>query len=753
MPLSNEDSASKSSDTNVQAAEQLEKLVDLLVDVMVNQEDSSESESVQEAVIPEKIKELPPANDPKPQLLETEKSTVSGTSDQEDLVVDVIVNQEDLSDSESVQEAVIPEKIKELPPANDPKPQLLETGGESSDQEDLDHLRQLIGDLQQKLIELENQVYEPTELVNPLLPLIAELLRLKVSDSRESLLDAIVPIIDQAIEKRAQQDSRAMSNALAMVIPAAISQQMKEHPEEVARAIAPEIALAIREQIKLERDSIARTLGPEMGKAIKAQIEHERDAMVDALYPVIGGTISKYMAEVVRSINQQVETALSPEGIKRKIRAKLKGVSEAELILNEAMPFTVEAIFLIHKATGLLIQEVQLSQSQRLDSEMLAGMLTAIRSFVNDWIARSGDVSELDKIEYGNSRIILEVAGYCYLAVIVKGEPSKSFIERIRQTLSQIIQDYDQQIQEFDGDPALIPASLQPLIKGLIETETESVASQKKSPNTLLILVFIVLGAILIPWGIINYRSRIANQIEAKAATALDATPELSVYRITPEVERGTLTLTGRVPNQYLRSEAEQVAKQVAPDLELDNNIIAVDVPPDPVFAAAEVKRVTSVLNQNEGVMISAEYENRKVTVEGIIPEMAQAQKIGQAFEEIPGVYSVVNTVQSQPPSIPTKIGFDSGSVQLKSADISDKIAFLVEYLRQYPQVELKIIGSSDPTGTSEVNKKLALARARVVKQALEKQGIDSNRLQIDNTSQSGRVVRFEPVITLKKGK
>ena len=126
--------------------------------------------------------------------------------------------------------------------------------------------------------------------------------------------------------------------------------------------------------MRIDRESISRSIGPEMGKAIKAQIELERDAMVDALYPVIGSTIAKYMVEVVNAINEKVENALSIEGIKRKIRAKIQGVSEAELILQEAIPYEVQAIFLIHKGSGLIIRELQPDLAHQLESDLLAGM-------------------------------------------------------------------------------------------------------------------------------------------------------------------------------------------------------------------------------------------------------------------------------------------------------------------------------------------------------------------------------------------
>jgi hypothetical protein len=94
---------------------------------------------------------------------------------------------------------------------------------------------------------------------------------------------------------------------------------------------------------------------------------------------------------------------------------------------------------------------------------MVAGMLTAIRSFVNDCIVQSGEVSELNQIEYGDSKIMLEVAGYCYMAVVIKGEPPHSFINKMRRNVSNLILNYGKLIQEFNGDPGTIPDALHPL--------------------------------------------------------------------------------------------------------------------------------------------------------------------------------------------------------------------------------------------------------------------------------------------------
>lgn len=592
---------------------------------------------------------------------------------------------------------------------------------------DLPGVRHLMATIDDKLGKLEHQIYEPQELIELMLPWIAEILSRKIADSREEVVNAIVPIIDEVIKAKTHENKSAMSAAIAELLPEALAQQIVNSPADIAKAIAPEVGLAIKEQIRLDQESIAQAIAPEMGKAITAQIKLERDSMVDALYPVIGSTISRYMAEAIKTINEKVSNAISVEGIGRKIRSQVQGVSEAELILKESVPFTVQAAFLIHKASGLIISEVQNSESYQLESEMVAGMLTAIRSFVNECIVQPGEASELNQIEYGDSKIMLEVAGYCYMAVVIKGEPPHSFINKMRRNVSNLILNYGKLIHDFNGDPGTVPDGLHPLIKTLFDPLQKEKST--KPPIALAGITLAALSLILVPWGIYQYRSSVERRLEANAVAALADTPELAVYRLDVAVDGKTLKLTGKLPNRELRAKAEKIVASTAPKLQLDNRIVAVDVPPDPVLTAAEVQRITAILNQREGVFISTRYGDRKVTVEGRVIDGADSQKIAQALKQIPGVQSVISTVKLEPPKITSRIYFQQGTTKLDSR-YGEIIASVKKFMDRYPHKQIKIIGHSDRTGELATNQQLSLRRAAAVRDALVRQGADPKRLQ-----------------------
>ncbi|MEG4286837.1 OmpA family protein [Microcoleus sp. A006_D1] len=635
-----------------------------------------------------------------------------------------------------------------------------------------------LGQIEQKLVAIEHRIYESTDLFTDLLkPLIDELMVSHHAQLEKSVIESILPLLDQVVGYNHQlnvkveeldrkltdaewggdreelmsrikilfpemmiqtinESRKSFTETITPIIDEVINTKTRENRHSMGVAISPAIPVGISHSISESPDEIAMAIAPEMASAIKQQIHLKREAMSDALYPIIGSTILKYMAEMMREINEKLESSLSPEGITRKFKAKMQGISEAELLIQETTPLTVKAVFLIQTASGLVISAVQDSEREQLESDMVAGMLTAIRAFVNDCISQSGTIAEIDAIEYGTSTIVLEVAGSCYLAVVMQGETRQWFKYKMRAIFKNILQEYGSQIQLFNGDPTTVPTEVNSNLQKLI-VDTEVKVKSSKLPM-LPIIGLAVLALIGVPWGIHQYRSGVAARLEADTNLALQSAPELSVYRLAADVKDKVLEISGRVPNQKLRLKAQKIAQQAAPKFRIDNKIIAVEVPADPVLAEADVKRTVALLNKVESINISARYAEGKVAVAGSVSKAADAQKITQAFEKIPGVKSVTNTVGivTQPPSqvIEVRLYFGTGSAILSQKEIAQKLGKVKEYMEENSTNNLRIIGYSDFKSSPAENQKLALERAINVKSALVKQGINGNRIQVAST-------------------
>ncbi|WP_204104012.1 MULTISPECIES: BON domain-containing protein [Spirulina sp. CCY15215] len=565
---------------------------------------------------------------------------------------------------------------------------------------------------QRQIAKIDRKLHDPATLGKLIFPVFGELLRRKIAQSPQEVIEIFVPLIASIVEERGREDKAAMSKALAGVIPGALSKQIGDAPDEVIQAIAPAIGRSIKEQVRLDKD-----------------------AMVDALYPVIGNTISKYMGEIIKSINKQVEDAFSLQGIYRKFRARIRGVSEAELILTQSVPFAVQAAFLIHKDSGLVIAEAQKADAQALEADMMAGMLTAIRSFASECVPQDGKTSELTEVDYESFQIVMEVAGYCYIATVTQGEPPAGFYTKLRNTLSAIILNYSygELIDKYNGDPSMIPRAVYELLESLINNPIEEVKTKKKRrPFGVLAIALFLFIFVGIPWGFFTYRQQVAHGLERQVMAALLSNSELAFYRINAEAKRKTVILNGQVPSDRLRQQAENIAVSLAPSWQLRNEIVTVGLPTDPDRLRQEIQRQSLVFNQLPGVKITVRYDETKgnVIVEGGISQNENSEKIAETFEKIPGVNSVLLTLNERPVPSQERICFDRGGITIARQEINNKLLPLADYLKENPDLKLRIIGHVDNSGEAQLTEDLAPRRAVVVRQVLRNAGIASNRLE-----------------------
>jgi hypothetical protein len=549
--------------------------------------------------------------------------------------------------------------------------------------------QRVVDEIQQSLRKLNANIYTPEELSKLLVPIINEVLQKRIAATEREVVSTLTPIIDKVFAERTQQDKSVIINALAPTVAKALKERHEKFPDEVAEDLAPLMGAAIREQVRLQRD-----------------------AMVDALYPIIGATIAKYMGEALRqfteNVNKKIENTFSFKGLARKAQAKVSGVSEAELILSESLPFSVEAAFLIHKSSGLLITEAR-SEGTQYDSDLVSGMLTAIRSFVNDWIARTGDVSEIDAIEYGRSKIMLEVAGHCYLAVVVEGEPPQQFVYNIRETLAHIIAESDREISAFQGDFSFIPTSVQERIRSLVVKPDSQNAIPTRKPSlarSLLQLAGVLFLLAAIPLGWYFYRQHQDGQTERVVTAAISSTLGFTNNPITVAANGENVHLSGNIPNDLLKQRAVQAAKLASPASIIHEALVLPEGPLHPAIVAADVDRVVAAFSKIRGVEISSSYK-----LLGTVPDKLLEKKIITEIERLPGVSIVASSFKKSRPTIDQAVYFTRATEFADDAPAT--FQRIKKLMSEFPSIRVRIIGYCDGLGTMAMRIPLTLARLR----------------------------------------
>jgi hypothetical protein len=215
-----------------------------------------------------------------------------------------------------------------------------------------------------------------------------------------------------------------------------------------------------------DKDALIATITPVLGDAIRRRISEAREEMIEALYPIIGQLVVRAVSEAVRdlarTVDAQVRTSFDLRSAWWRLRARLGGASAAEASLRQALPFRVEQVFLIHGESGLLLRHLSQVDSDQADSEVIGAMLSAIRDFASDAFGR-GETGELDVIEYGERRILVETAQHSYVAVVAAGVEPTGYRALMRERLIEIEHAHAPALSRYDGDASSFAAADEPL--------------------------------------------------------------------------------------------------------------------------------------------------------------------------------------------------------------------------------------------------------------------------------------------------
>ncbi len=241
-----------------------------------------------------------------------------------------------------------------------------------------------------------------------------------------------------------------------------------------------------------------------------------------------------------------------------------------------------------------------------------------------------------------------------------------------------------------------------------------------------LLAIALTLGALVgyVQW--IRPQRHLITQLES----ALAADPNLSLYRILPEVQGRRVILRGTVPHRELRQEIQTLINGLAPNYQIEDQLIVVD---GPVIAA--VNRLAATFNSLPGTLLTAQFHGGQVILTGTTAAIETEAMIVQRFEAIPGVMAVENFLRVQPLSLPTRFYFGHNKATVEPVDIKAKVIPVKNFLQQYPHLRVEIRGYSH--GSEEGGDRLALQRAGAVQTLLEDYGIDRRRLAVVRTGGS----------------
>lgn len=193
-----------------------------------------------------------------------------------------------------------------------------------------------------------------------------------------------------------------------------------EDPLENAKRLEP----IIKEQLDELREEFPETYKKAVKVIVQQELKNSQTAILNAIYPVMGTMIRKFITlqfqQLKESIDAQIKTTFSNKGILGSLKARVFGGQSSEQILSNADSYSIEEVFVVERNSGLLIGAA--SRQPTVNQDMIAGMLTAIKSFVEDAFMQGAE--DLDLIEYDTHKLFIQNFPSYFVVLALNGSIS-----------------------------------------------------------------------------------------------------------------------------------------------------------------------------------------------------------------------------------------------------------------------------------------------------------------------------------------
>lgn len=220
-------------------------------------------------------------------------------------------------------------------------------------------------------------------------------------------------------------------------------------PSELKKKVDP----IFEENIELLKERFPEEFGAIINQQIEVKLEESKEQLLNVIYPVLGQMISKFInyqfQQLKDRIDEQVQNTFSSKGIIGQIKSRLFGLRSSDMVLSDLDKPQIQEVYVIQRDSGLLIGKY--SKTDSTDEDMVAGMLTAIKSFAED--AFNQENQELDLIQYGSYKIWIQSFYKYYVAIALTGSLSAGERDDLNEHILEFAkEDMDINLQLITSD-------------------------------------------------------------------------------------------------------------------------------------------------------------------------------------------------------------------------------------------------------------------------------------------------------------
>jgi len=523
-------------------------------------------------------------------------------------------------------------------------------------------------------------------------------------------------------------------------------EELEIDPEELADHLPDAVALRTNRDKQLAR-SLAPTLQEAFGESVQRNPQHIATAIFPILGPAIRKAIAETMAGFVNTLNRAIEHSLSIRGLKWRFEALRTGVPYPQIVIKYALVYRVEQVFLIHRETGLLLSQATAEDLEGQDADLISGMLTAIRDFVQDSFgkAEEGD-GGLRTFSVGERTVLVEQGPKALLAAVVNGQHPASLLERLQATLETIHLQFARTLTDFEGDSEPFETA-QPLLEECLETvlSTDRPSTRGSTPIVAWVVIAVVVIALSALWirSVVRWNGAISALETEPGIVLVDADRGFFRSQIT-----GLRDPLAADPNQRLvesRLDTNRVETRWEPYLSFDPQMVterarrSLDVPATLEFEVVGDTLVASGSATYDWIEYAQTHVNLlpgvgTLDLDNVDPVLpADLDQFRQDIENRRVLF-----------------GIGASALNGEAQELISHIALIFAELAAAAEesgyeVMLDVVGRTDSTGSNETNRLLSRERARRVRVALIANGIPRDVVTATGIGSSDQLAADDP--------
>ncbi len=182
------------------------------------------------------------------------------------------------------------------------------------------------------------------------------------------------------------------------------------------KRLSEKVSPIVEEHIQFLKHNFPREFQLEVERIIDHKLKRSQEKIIELVFPKLGLLIRKYIAHEIDMLRESIDKQVKNSWL-GSFRRWLQGVKASDEILADLHTTSVEEVYIIERDSGLLLGSASVNHT--IDKELLAGMLTAIKSFMEDAFRRGEE--EVEQIHYGLYEIFIQNFYGFYIALAIRG--------------------------------------------------------------------------------------------------------------------------------------------------------------------------------------------------------------------------------------------------------------------------------------------------------------------------------------------